>query len=261
MRTTAVALLAAAAAASAKNVRFCCKTEFPETALGDPFCGRQDLVFVGHRQEPRPWSRDTVLEFLNGVATNLLFLLPLRMLHARRRTADTAACLGLIITSSAYHYCDVFRIKLLGMNAGNWHRLDNIFAIVTPVAVVPLLMGRARTPQHQRDIDFVRWSSLFVGLFFQELNPWNVLCTITPVVLAFLYYLWWWNTVHKSNCRDASLPRLNHGLYGVPPGVSRRSMRSARAPDSLVDSRTGGTIARRRATAPVSGRGHLDWLW
>ena len=93
MRTTAVALLAAAAAASAKNVRFCCKTEFPETALGDPFCGRQDLVFVGHRQEPRPWSRDTVLEFLNGVATNLLFLLPLRMLHARRRTADTAACL------------------------------------------------------------------------------------------------------------------------------------------------------------------------
>ena len=79
------------------------------------------------------------------------------------------------------------------MNAGNWHRLDNIFAIVTPVAVVPLLMGRARTPQHQRDIDFVRWSSLFIGLFFQELNPWNVLCTITPVILAFLYYLWWWN--------------------------------------------------------------------
>ena len=191
MRTT-IALLATAAA-SAKNVRFCCKTEFPETQLGDPFCGRQDLVFVGHRQEAREWSRDTVLEFLNGVATNLLFLLPLRMLHARRRTADTCACLGLIITSSAYHYCDVFRIKLLGMNAGNWHRLDNIFAIVTPVAVVPLLMGRARTPQHQRDIDFVRSSSLFIGLFFQELNPWNVLCTITPVVLAFLYYVWWWH--------------------------------------------------------------------
>ena len=36
-----IALLAAAA--SAKNVRFCCKTEFPETTLGDPFCGRQDL--------------------------------------------------------------------------------------------------------------------------------------------------------------------------------------------------------------------------
>ena len=50
--------------------------------------------------------------------------------------------------------------------------LDNIFAIVTPVAVVPLLMGRARTVEHQRDIDFVRWSSLFIGLFFQELNPW-----------------------------------------------------------------------------------------
>ena len=108
--------------------------------------------------------------------------------------------------------------------------LDNIFAIVTPVAVVPLLMGRARTAQHQRDIDFVRWSSLFIGLFFQELNPWNVLCTITPVVLAFLYYLWWWNTVHKSNCRDASPPRPNHGLYAIDatparwraPGLSHR---------------------------------------
>ena len=33
---------------------------------------------------------------------------------------------------------------------------------------------------------------MFIGLFFQELNPWNVLCTITPVVLAFLYYLWWY---------------------------------------------------------------------
>ena len=225
MRTT-VALLAAAAA-SAKNVRFCCKTEFPETQLGDPFCGRQDLVFVGHRQESRAWSRDTVLEFLNGVATNLLFLLPLRMLHARRRTADTAACVGLIITSSAYHYCDVFRIKLLGMNAGNWHRLDNIFAIVTPVAVVPLLMGRARTPQHQRDIDFVRWSSLFIGLFFQELNPWNVLCTITPVILAFLYYLWWWNTVHKSNRRVSTTAqswplrhRLDVGTTACPWGLS-----------------------------------------
>ena len=121
MRTTVAALLAAAAA-SAKNVRFCCKTEFPETQLGDPFCGRQDLIFVGHRQDSREWSRDTLFEFLNGVATNLLFLIPLRMLHNRRRTADTAACLGLIITSSAYHYCDVFRVKLLNMNAGNWHR-------------------------------------------------------------------------------------------------------------------------------------------
>lgn len=185
-------ITALAVMTTAKNLRYCCKFEFPETALGDPVCGRQDLVFTGHRQATRLWTPETMLEFLNGVVTNAAFLVPLRMLHMRRRTADTTACLGLLVTSSAYHYCDVFRVKFLGMNAGNWHRLDNIFAIATPVAIVPLLMGRARTPRHQRDVDFVRWASLFIGLFFQELNPWNVLCTITPVALAFLYYLWWW---------------------------------------------------------------------
>ena len=149
MRTT-VALLAAAA--SAKNVRFCCKTEFPETQLGDPFCGRQDLVFVGHRQEPRPWNRETLFEFLNGVLTNALFLVPLRMLHARRRTADTAACAGLIITSSAYHYCDVFRIKLLGMNAGNWH------------GTISASRGAAVPSRHRRDSS--PGEEVVGGLFF-----------------------------------------------------------------------------------------------
>ena len=67
MRTTVVLL--AAAATSAKNVRFCCKTEFPETALGDPLCGRQDLVFVGHRQDSREWSRETAMEFLKARTT------------------------------------------------------------------------------------------------------------------------------------------------------------------------------------------------
>ena len=221
MRTTVVVLLLAAAAASAKNVRFCCKTEFPETQLGDPFCGRQDLVFVGHRQEPRPWNRETLFEFLNGVATNLLFLVPLRMLHARRRTADTAACAGLIITSSAYHYCDVFRVKLLNMNAGNWHRLDNIFAIVTPVAVVPLLMGRARTPDHQRDIDFVRWSSLFIGLFFQELNPWSV------TQRDFLQFL---------NLKSRRWRRRG----AVPPRCPRRGRMRVHAPRECTE-----TVSRR----------------
>ena len=142
-----------------------------------------------------------------------------------------------MVTSALYHLCESIERPVLGMNAGNWHRLDNIFAIVTPVAVVPLLMGRARTPQHQRDIDFVRWSSLFIGLFFQELNPWNVLCTITPVILAFLYYLWWWNTVHKSNCRDAS----NHGLYAIDATSARRRPPGGLSPLDAVSTCTRST--------------------
>ena len=67
-----------------------------------------------------------MFEFLNGVATNLPFLLPLRMLHARRRTADTCACLGLIITSSAYHYCDAVQ-KLE-------HRVSAPLSSLLPVA-------------------------------------------------------------------------------------------------------------------------------
>lgn len=160
--------------------------------LGDPQCGRQDLVFIGNREEALGYDRNTVVEAVFSVLTNVAFVVPLRMLAARGRTIDVTSCVGLMVTSSCYHWCDTFRVSFLGMNGGNWHRLDNIFAIVSFVALVPMLMGReSKEGPSRSELDALRWSMLFVGLFFQELNPWNVLCTAAPIALAFLYFFYW----------------------------------------------------------------------
>ena len=187
-----VALLCVAPLGGAR-VRFCCKTELGANALGDPACGRQDLVFVGQRFGPRPWSPAQVAELAVSAGTNVLFLVPLRLLAARGRVADACSCAGLVVASTAYHWCDVRGTTLLGMTGGNWHRLDNIFAFVSFAALVPLLMGDAGAPggPTRDEVDFVRWATLFVGLFFQELNPWNVLCAAAPVAFAFACYAAW----------------------------------------------------------------------
>ena len=178
----------------ARRVRFCCKTEMGATALGDPQCGRQDLVFVGNRFPAAALDAKVVFELVLGVSSNLCFYFPLRLLAARGRVADCCSCVGLLVTSVCYHVCDTLRVTFLGMNAGNWHRLDNVFAIISFVALVPLLMGRAGSPggPTRDEVDALRWSALFVGLFFQELNPWNVGCTAAPVALAFAYYVFVW---------------------------------------------------------------------
>ena len=202
-----VALLCVAPLGGAR-VRFCCKTELGANALGDPACGRQDLVFVGQRFGPRPWSPAQVAELAVSAGTNVLFLVPLRLLAARGRVADACSCAGLVVASTAYHWCDVRGTTLLGMTGGNWHRLDNIFAFVSFAALVPLLMGDAGAPggPTRDEVDFVRWATLFVGLFFQELNPWNVGCTAAPVALAFAYYGFVWR-------RRAAPPRKNDDRF------------------------------------------------
>ena len=61
-------------------------------ALGDPECGRQDLVLMGKREKPREADGAAWLEFLFAVVTNAAFLVPLRMLWRRRRVADVGSC-------------------------------------------------------------------------------------------------------------------------------------------------------------------------
>ena len=44
-----------------------------------------------------------------------------------------------MVTSALYHLCESIERPVLGMNAGNWHRLDNVFAIMGFVATRALL--------------------------------------------------------------------------------------------------------------------------
>lgn len=75
--------------------------------------------------------------------------------------------------------------KLLGMDAGSWHRLDNVYAILSVQSMFLFFADfKAATTN-----DTVRWFCLSVCLFFQQLAPWNLLCTVLPILLAVFIML------------------------------------------------------------------------
>lgn len=66
------------------------------------------------------------------------------------------------------------------MDAGSWHRLDNVFAILMAQSMFLFFADfKAATTN-----DAVRWLCLTICLFFQELAPWNLLCTVIPILFA-----------------------------------------------------------------------------
>lgn len=70
----------------------------------------------------------------------------------------------------------------IGMNAGNWHRLDNVFAILLAQSLF-LYFANFEGSFYN---DILRWVSLCVCLYFQELSPWNIVCTIVPILFSVI---------------------------------------------------------------------------
>ena len=113
---------------------WCCLRELPKDAWGygmDEACAGGMLHTT--RQPPHaPWPLDdpTVRWMvLTTVLTNLAFL-PAVVRCVRRRMAFEAV-LGLATASASalYHVGDTTNRRFWGMNPGQWHRLDNVFAI------------------------------------------------------------------------------------------------------------------------------------
>lgn len=179
MRRSIVSLAIGMARATSRRGVFCCKTEMNYTRFGDPDCGRHDLVYVGERRptgRPR-WTQALSVEFAISVLSNAAFVAPIWMLARRGRVCDVITATALAASSTAYHACEIAQIEFMRMNAGNWHRLDNVFSILSFASLVPLLMGRANSvAPTQEQLDLCRWTVLVVGLVFQELNPWHIAC-------------------------------------------------------------------------------------
>lgn len=165
---------------------FCCKSVANFTRWGDPDCGRHDLVFVGgkHRRAEQ-WHLELVL----GVVSNAAFVIPLVMLHRRGRVFDVIIGTALTVTSLLYHACETLDTRFLKMNAGNFHRLDNVFSILCFATLVPLSMEASKASRSH--VDAFRSSMLVVTLLFQELNPWHVACSVAPLVFAALFFSAW----------------------------------------------------------------------
>jgi hypothetical protein len=130
-------------------------------------------------------------------------------LYAMARLGD-GAMLGCsaatLVTSVLYHLCEVMNnkscfsgrsnVRLFGMTDGNWHRLDNVFAI-TSLQLLCLYLSDLPLRKHYkvllkkafivhfltlREKECVNWLAVFVTLAFQERGPWDMWNTVLPLV-------------------------------------------------------------------------------
>eukprot|EP01061_Rhynchopus_euleeides_P041776 TRINITY_DN73040_c0_g1_i1.p1 TRINITY_DN73040_c0_g1~~TRINITY_DN73040_c0_g1_i1.p1 ORF type:complete len:243 (+),score=71.03 TRINITY_DN73040_c0_g1_i1:62-730(+) len=92
---------------------------------------------------------------------------------------------GAVAVSVLYHTAEVWRQPLLGMTDGQWHRLDNVFAIMSFVSLMLFLMDN----KNRAFDDFLRWGFIVLVTWAQERGPWILFYTVAPVVLAALLCL------------------------------------------------------------------------
>jgi hypothetical protein len=147
---------------------------------------------------------EAFLQSLTVVITNG-FVFPL-IFECIRTENYTESVVGFMtfLTSTLYHLCEALNIRIWGMNAGNWHRLDNVFMILSTQGLLfwiffatdikqTALWDRPLTryqdhskhfAHEQRVLNLFRWVSLAFTLTCQEKGPWNVFYTILPIVAA-----------------------------------------------------------------------------
>ena len=157
------------------RLKFCCKRDVGRDAWGDPLCDRQDLVFLGSSE---PGDTFSWVEFVLTVTTNGAFFVPVMMLLRRKRCTDALTGAALALTSTAYHACETTGTKFLSMNAGNWHRLDNLFSIAGAQVLGQLVAGPTLKGSFYRSFFF------FLGVVLQELQPWKIATILFPILAA-----------------------------------------------------------------------------
>ncbi|KAL0479794.1 hypothetical protein AKO1_007410 [Acrasis kona] len=163
-------------------------------------------------QESSDLPNDKIVEALIVFVTNLTAVPPL--IGIIRKGAYVEGIIGFmsLVTSIFYHVCDSTGIEVWNMNAGNWHRLDNVFVILVAQEIAYFLTFALKiehtatrslpldTPSHsnyqqhfaheQRVVVLFRWLGLTFCLVCQERAPWNVVFTILPIIITgFLAFL------------------------------------------------------------------------
>ena len=169
-------LVALGRLATAQREKWCCKYKMLPVKGGgvvDPESGQLEqcedgVMFIGGnvirgREAPPlddPHVRGLIL---TTVLTNGAYALPFTRAVRRGLTFEAVIAGATMVTSALYHLCESIERPVLGMNAGNWHRLDNVFAIMGFVALA-LFWADLRDPSWR---DVVRWTLCSVTLFFQ----------------------------------------------------------------------------------------------
>jgi len=150
--------------------------------------GHRSVSWFHHTERdpstPWPWEVHammiiTVLTNMSGVPATI---------HSWLSGSAFAAVIGAgtIATSTLYHLGDTTDDYVLGMTEGNWHRLDNVFSILSFISLQIYVI--AATWSHE-DVEFTRTLFIVLVMFLQELGPWRLECTLIPIFCAFFLFV------------------------------------------------------------------------
>ena len=103
----------------------------------------------------------------------------------------------LILSSVLYHFFDMNE-EVFIMEPTNWHRLDNIASLSSLNNIVIEFLSASRTTRLN-----IRYVSLCSVLFFQTIEPYDFICTVSPLFICILIILCFnisngWPKVNKS---------------------------------------------------------------
>ncbi|ETL39237.1 hypothetical protein F441_09616 [Phytophthora nicotianae CJ01A1] len=125
----------------------------------------------------------TMMLAVTGI-TNFCMFPAIHSLYRRQFVFEAFIGMFTMTTSFMYHVCDSIDGSLW-LTEGQWHRLDNIGAIMSFVSWSIHLMDLGH-PVLER---YVQYFFLGVVLVFQEKNPWDELNSVIPVAGSFVLLL------------------------------------------------------------------------
>mmetsp|Transcript_148305 Transcript_148305/g.259197 ORF Transcript_148305/g.259197 Transcript_148305/m.259197 type:complete len:224 (-) Transcript_148305:230-901(-) len=132
---------------------------------------------------------ETLMAMFICIITNASMLFFIVAQFRNKNWFEAVLGIATILVSTLYHSAEILGTSILGMNDGQWHRLDNVFAILCLSSLCVFFMCN-----NSNNDDFFRWGFLVLILWFQERGPWDLENTIIPIVIAFSTlvgkYLW-----------------------------------------------------------------------
>eukprot|EP00771_Trimastix_marina_P000577 gnl/Trimastix_PCT/1596.p1 GENE.gnl/Trimastix_PCT/1596~~gnl/Trimastix_PCT/1596.p1 ORF type:complete len:222 (+),score=2.62 gnl/Trimastix_PCT/1596:58-723(+) len=126
------------------------------------------------------------LQIFTTVATNLGALLPISYTLRCCLPFETLCGVFTMMVSIMYHLCECLGILVLEMNDGQWHRLDNVGAILSWGS---LCLHMCQLYHRRNLLDTFRWCFLFFTLWCQERGPWEIQFTLIPILCMFALFL------------------------------------------------------------------------
>jgi hypothetical protein len=170
------------------------------------FCQRTPLnnrVPLSHKDT----KSEQYLQIITVCITNAFCIPALFIAYFKGLYPEILCGIMSIISSSLYHIGETLDRKIMGMNPGQWHRLDNIFIIAAmqnlfffffkstsvlharlrPNQTVIQLEDEQFIEKENRRLEVERWALFIFLLFCQERGPWIPIYTFLPILVALFY--------------------------------------------------------------------------